>query len=258
MHLPFKMLKTIQNLLTIMLVGFVIFKFLILSNYNSRTLKMRILLTSFSTLFFMLFTTHVFSQHREITSLNNNWEFSLTNADVKSLDSDTVQWETINVPHTWNNKDIQSGEKVYYGTGWYKKELPLQQFKEDREYFLKFEGVGQYAEVYINSKFVGKHLGSYSAFVFNITRFILPDTTNTLFVKVNNELNLSYPKDNFLFGIYGGIYRPVSLISTGDLHIALIDNASSGVFIHQEEVSHKKPLFLLLPTSKMTVPKFIT
>ncbi len=223
-----------------MLVGFVIFIILILSNYNFKTLKMRILLTSLSSLFFIFFTTYVFSQPRETTSLNNNWEFSLNNADIKSLDSDSVQWETINVPHTWNNKDIQSGEKVYYGTGWYKKELPPGQFKKDREYFLRFEGVGQYAEVYMNSKFVGEHLGSYSAFVFNITRFILPDTTNTLLVKVNNELNLSYPKDNFLFGIYGGIYRPVSLISTGELHIALIDNASSGVFIHQNEVSHEK------------------
>jgi beta-galactosidase len=121
-----------------------------------------------------------------------------------------------------------------------KRELAVHSSFINKQCFLRFDGVGQYAELYINNKYVGKHLGSYSTFVFNITRFLNKDIINVIHVKVNNELTNSYPKDNALFGIYGGIYRGISLISTNDLHVALSDHASSGIYIHQEKVSENK------------------
>jgi len=180
------------------------------------------------------------AQSRKVTSLNDGWQFTFVDkgAEIQSLSDDS--WEDVQIPHTWNNKDIQSGEKVHYGTAWYLRNLEAEEIAAEQQYFLKFYGVGQYAELYINNEYVGEHLGSFSAFVFNITDFLRSDTINTILVKVNNELADSYPKDNFLFGIYGGIYRKVSLISTKDLHIALTDYASSGVYIHQEEVSEQK------------------
>ena len=180
------------------------------------------------------------AQSRKVTPLNDGWQFTFVDkgAEIQSLSDDS--WEDVQIPHTWNNKDIQSGEKVHYGTAWYLRNLEAEEIAAEQHHFLKFYGVGQYAELYINNEYVGEHLGSFSAFVFNITDFLRSDTINTILVKVNNELADSYPKDNFLFGIYGGIYREVSLISTKDLHIALTDYASSGVYIHQEEVSEQK------------------
>ena len=125
---------------------------------------------------------------------------------------------------------------MHYGTGWYRKEFQIGEENAGKQYFLRFDGVGQYAELYINDKYVGNHLGGYSAFVFNISGFLESDTANSILVKINNELTDSYPKDNFLFGIYGGIYRGVSLISTNGVHIALSGHASSGVYVHQEDV----------------------
>jgi beta-galactosidase len=171
--------------------------------------------------------------------LTKGWKFVLADKELDYINLSDASWQEVQVPHTWNNKDVQSGEKVHYGTGWYKRELNIVK-KENQQYFLKFEGVGQDAKVYINNKFVGEHLGSYSAFVFNITRFLTNDNTNTLLVRANNERTNSYPKDNFLFGIYGGIYREVKLITTEDLHIALSDYASSGVFVKQDNVSSEK------------------
>ncbi len=180
-------------------------------------------------------------QNRDVVLINKDWHFILEKDSVQESAQGEIPWQNITVPHTWNNKDIQSGEKVHYGTAWYKRELNIIRDVE-KQYFLRFEGVGQYAEVYLNNKYVGEHLGSYSAFAFNITSFLNDEGKNSILVKVNNELNDSYPKDNFLFGIYGGIYRNVWLIETGDLHISITDHASTGVYVSQEGVSNEKAM----------------
>ena len=184
-------------------------------------------------------TTLSNAQNRETLSLNDNWKFTLVDKEIDYINLSGNAWEEVKIPHTWNDQDLQSGKKVHYGTAWYKRDLIIENSSKNQQHFLRFEGVGQYAEVYINNKYVGEHLGAFSAFVFNMTPFLNKDTTNVILVKVNNELADSYPKDNFLFGIYGGIYRGVSLISTNDIHIALSDQASSGIYVHQENVSRK-------------------
>lgn len=179
------------------------------------------------------------AQERVVEQLNDAWQFVLLEDEIDYISLSDTLWQDVQIPHTWNNKDIQSGKSVHYGTAWYRRELNIEGGSMDKQYFLRFNGIGQYAELFINGKYVGQHLGGYSAFVFNITRFIDFDKTNIILVKVNNELADSYPKDNFLFGIYGGIYRDVSMISTGNIHIALSDNASSGVFVSSEGISKK-------------------
>lgn len=186
----------------------------------------------------------VFSQTRKIENLNANWKFTLVDKEIDYVNLNDASWKNVTVPHTWNNKDIQSGSKVYYGSAWYKKSLPVSPVTGN-QYFLKFDGVGQYVELYVNNKYVGKHLGSYAAFVFNITKFLDKRKENTILVKVNNELTASYPKDNFLFGVFGGIYRDVSLITTKDVHVALTDHASSGVYVRQKEVNKKKAILVI-------------
>ncbi|WP_340110890.1 glycoside hydrolase family 2 protein [Maribellus mangrovi] len=189
------------------------------------------------------------SQQREQQLLTNEWKFVLADKELDYINLTDDSWLDVSVPHTWNSKDIQSGENIKYGTGWYKRELNVQKL-ENKQYFLKFEGVGQDAKVYINNEYVGEHLGSYSAFVFNITRFLSDEGINTLLVRVNNELTKSYPKDNYLFGVFGGIYREVKLITTEDLHFALTDNASSGIFVNQDQVSKKKAALRIVSNIK--------
>ncbi|MEN8224167.1 MAG: glycoside hydrolase family 2 TIM barrel-domain containing protein [Bacteroidota bacterium] len=192
--------------------------------------------------FVLLTVDNSMAQGRIKQAFNDGWEFALSDLDIKELQDADVHWKSISIPHTWNNKDVQSGEKVNYTTAWYKKIFFTVNKLKDKEYFLRFEGVGQYAALYVNNKFVGDHLGGYSAFVFKLNDFLLADTVNTIYVKVNNELQDSYPKDNFLFGIFGGIYRDVSLIITDHIHIGLTDHASSGVYIHPKEVSKEKAI----------------
>ncbi|MCK5776514.1 MAG: hypothetical protein KAH25_10065, partial [Bacteroidales bacterium] len=202
--------------------------------------KNRIRLSYLVTIILILVYSSVcIAQNRGTQSLNDNWKFTLVDKEIDYINLSSNAWEEVKIPHTWNDQDLQSGKKVHYGTAWYKRDLIIENTKR-QQHFLRFEGVGQYAEVYINNKYVGEHLGAFSAFVFNITPFLNKDATNIILVKVNNELADSYPKDSFLFGIYGGLYRGVSLISTNDIHLALSDQASSGVYVHQENVSRKQ------------------
>jgi beta-galactosidase/beta-glucuronidase len=38
--------------------------------------------------------------------------------------------------------------------------------------FLHFEGVNQVADVFVNNAFVGRHEGGYTAFTFDVTKYV--------------------------------------------------------------------------------------
>src|SRR3954451_7387858 len=64
---------------------------------------------------------------RTTTSLMKNWRFiqddSLTNSEA--LASTATNWETVNLPHTWNAEAASTGETPPYkrGLGWYRLEF---------------------------------------------------------------------------------------------------------------------------------------
>ncbi|WP_167020889.1 glycoside hydrolase family 2 protein [Chitinophaga sp. Cy-1792] len=177
------------------------------------------------------------AQSRTTVPFNQNWQF--TKGDYNPKDSAAPHtWETINIPHTWNNKDMQAGKDFYAGNAIYKKNLFIDAAIKGKQVFLRFEGVGQVADVYVNNKFIGQHKGGYSAFAMEITYALNYGSDNNIIVKVNNEPRKDViPINNNLFGIYGGIYRPVSLVITDKLHITTTDYASPGVYIRQQNVS---------------------
>lgn len=176
---------------------------------------------------------------REVRPLNSSWEFTKKGSE-QALISGNADWEKVNIPHTWNNKDMQSGPNFYAGTGWYRKVLQIEPELKEKRIFLRFEGVGQVADVFVNGQLVGTHQGAYAAFCFEITKSVKFGEQNTIIVKANNEARKDIiPVNHFLFGIFGGIYRPVSLIITDKINITPTDYASPGVYIRQKNVSEK-------------------
>lgn len=170
---------------------------------------------------------------RLIKSFNGDWTFSKT-TDTAGKSKD---WEKVTLPHSWNATDMQLGKDFYEGEGLYQKDVVFGDEYKGKRLFLRFEGVGQVAQVYVNDKLVGTHKGSYSAFCFEITYAILLNKANRILVKVNNKARKDIiPVNHFLFGIYGGIYRPVELIATNKINISTTDYASPGVYISQHNV----------------------
>lgn len=185
----------------------------------------------------LLSTIALYAQGRHDIDFNENWQFR--KADLKNIPAMLDDaWNNVTLPHTWNATDMQTSKIFYQGDAFYKKTFPGDPAWKSKRVFIRFEGVGQVADVFLNDQFLGQHKGGYSAFVAELTYGLKFDALNKLVVKANNESREDViPINHNLFGVYGGIYRPVKLIVTGKLGIAVTDYASAGITISQENVS---------------------
>lgn len=178
-------------------------------------------------------------QARQVIAINTDWQFK-KDANRRDAALADLKWKKVSVPHTWNNLDIQAGKGFYAGEASYQKELLAAPDWKGKRIFIRFEGVGSLARLYVNDRYIGEHKGSYAAFAFDISYALKYGEKNKIEVKVNNEEREDViPINNRLFPIYGGIYRPVSLIITNQINIAVTDFAAPGVYISQQDVSAK-------------------
>ncbi|WP_210197851.1 glycoside hydrolase family 2 TIM barrel-domain containing protein [Aquimarina sp. U1-2] len=167
-------------------------------------------------------------------SINTNWKFikkHVPQAVIKKFDDS--KWESVTIPHTYNAKDILDDEDGYYrGVAWYRKKLFIPKSYKHKKVSLYFEGVSARCNVYVNNRYVGQHLGGYTAFVFDIEGVLDFGEDNTIVVKVDNSENLSItmPPAGGDFSIFGGIYRDVYLLVKHKVFFNHNYYASSGVF----------------------------
>ena len=183
-------------------------------------------------------------QAREVTLFNEGWNFKkgpfqkdplLFSAGFGS------NWQEVKIPHTWNARDMQTEMNNYYaGEAYYKKEYTPAAELKDKRVFLRFQGVGSVAEIYVNKTYAGNHKGAYSAFAIEISKLLKYGEPNEILVKVDNAARPEViPINHTLFCVYGGIYRPVELIVTEAVNIAVTDYASPGIYISQKNVNSK-------------------
>lgn len=168
---------------------------------------------------------------REIIQFNDNWLF--TKSDVEVI-TEEVNYDTVNVPHTWNNLDGQDGGGDYYrGRCLYQKSFMIAKKPKNKKMYIQFDGVNHIADVYCNGVFVGQHKGGFSRFNFDITDYI-NNGENIISVKVNNSENTNVYPQHADFTFFGGIYRDVRLIWLNDNHFSMDISGADGVFITPE------------------------
>ncbi len=162
-------------------------------------------------------------------SLCDGWEFRLANS---------IEWQSVAIPHTWNAVDGCNGEANYRGVGFYRRSLLISEEELSRQIFIEFEGANTVTELFINGVSAGRHEGGYSAFRFDITSLVKAGE-NELTVTVDNSPTdfIAPIMDEGDFTKMGGIYRKVHLILTDKLHIDMLDFGSSGVYLTQQKVS---------------------
>jgi hypothetical protein len=192
-------------------------------------------------------TNNVFSQsfldYRDSFKLVD-WKFY--KGDIHSAESggdiSGQGWEDVKVPHTWNAKDVLTeGDHCYRGVGWYRSSFDLPQEQKSKRYFIRFEGVCLVADVFVNGVYIGRHKGGYSAFCYEISQQVRPGQKNSISVKVDNSMQADVaPSGTYLYPLFGGIYRPVTVFSTNDICISPLDYASSGIYIRPVNVSEKE------------------
>ncbi|WP_427910576.1 glycoside hydrolase family 2 protein [Parabacteroides chongii] len=185
------------------------------------------------------------AEGRKVESFNSGWSFKKAPAE-KELALNAPKWESgwseVEIPHTWNAKDMQvQANNFYEGAAYYKKNYFFPADLKGKRVFLRFEGVGSCTEVFVNGMLATSHKGGYSAFACEISPLLKVGEENEIIVKADNKSRPDViPVNHNLFGVYGGIYRPVWLIVTEPYNISVTDCASPGVYITQKNVSKKQ------------------
>lgn len=179
---------------------------------------------------------------RETINFNQGWTFKkgpFSSDPMKVSAQWNSQWNAVEIPHTWNAKDMQVKVNSFYeGVGYYKKNYHAGKNLQGKRIFLRFEGVGTCTDIYINGKLMGTHKGAYSAFAVEISTALKYGEDNEILVKADNTARPDViPINHSLFGVYGGMYRPVWLIITEQSNITVMDHAAPGIYITQKEVS---------------------
>lgn len=158
---------------------------------------------------------------RNVINLNQDWKFIQQDAGLpESLPAD---WQTVQLPHSWNAIDGQDGNGAYdRGRYWYAKtfETPKQPLTGGKVY-VEVLAAGQQATVYVNGTEVTYHEGGYSIFRADITSLCKEEGENLLVIACSNEYKDSVYPQSADFTFYGGLYRGVNLISVPDAHFDL-------------------------------------
>ncbi len=120
--------------------------------------------------------------------------------------------DQLKVPGDWNSQK----EQLYYyeGSIWFKKSFDHQISEKNNRVFIHFGAVNYQADVYLNGKKLGRHIGGFTPFNFEATHLIR-EKDNFLIVKVDNKRKKeSVPTLNTDWWNYGGITRDVKLVET--------------------------------------------
>jgi beta-glucuronidase len=147
--------------------------------------------------------------------MNQSWATGYFGDKKPESPGDLIEYNydkspTLHVPGDWNTQD--SVLLFYEGTVWYRKKFDAPASTAGKRVFVYFGAVNYRADVYLNAKKLGTHIGGFTPFWFEITA-LLKEKDNSLIVKVDNKrLKEGVPTLNTDWWNYGGITRDVKLL----------------------------------------------
>ncbi|MCX2742294.1 beta galactosidase jelly roll domain-containing protein [Mangrovivirga sp. M17] len=151
--------------------------------------------------------------------------------------SDTTNWRSVQIPHTWNRLDPYDDQEGYYrGLGWYKKTFSTDSLWSEKSITLRFEGVNQVATVYLNNKEIYQHIGGYTSFNVPLEKLRLKEK-NELLIKVDNSHDPDIIPLKGDFNFYGGMYRDIWILLNNKIHFTESNLGSTAVKITPEVVN---------------------
>lgn len=160
-------------------------------------------------------------------SLDSGWEFNRRSFgdpwEVWNLHVDG--WERVQLPHCFNHYDACDPDTpAYRGQGWYRAKIkPADPYVRGRT-LLHFGGAGQRTGVYAGNALVGRNVGGYNEFVFDITGSERDEQGKIpLAIMCDNSPDVhAIPSDLNDFNLYGGIYRHLRLVYVPAVAIELV------------------------------------
>jgi len=180
--------------------------------------------------------------------LNSDWQFIRADAPAPDLATATAngKWEPVKLPHTTRIEELVV-KNQWQGDAWYKKTITADPAWQHKPVFIRFEAAMNAAEVFLNGKKIGSHLGGYLPFTVNLSSDLKFDAPNELVVHLDNRdsaVTGPKPLKDLDFNTYGGLYRNVYLVVKNELYISDAITASKtaggGIFVTYPEVTDAK------------------
>jgi beta-glucuronidase len=142
---------------------------------------------------------------------------ALTARDPQALyEYDLDRSPVAQLPSSWLTHTPEM--RHYQGLVWYQKRFDAAPKAGERQ-FLRFGAVNYTADVWLNGTRLGRHEGGFTPFAFEVTGLLRPEG-NRLVVGVDSQHGaLSIPPVVTDWENYGGITRPVRLISVPETYV---------------------------------------
>lgn len=172
---------------------------------------------------------------RKVININRAWKFKKgPTKNGKPIKKYPKKWDSVDLPHTWNNMDGQDGNNDYYrGVGIYCKEIESGSILNtlsniDKTIFLEINGASESAKIFVNGSLAGCHEGGFSTYRCDISHLIKKGKALISIEVDNSENDHIYPQSaDFTF--FGGLYRDVNLIIVERTHFDLEYFGSKGI-----------------------------
>jgi len=215
-----------------------------------------------------------FKKGRTEISLEGNWlfkpEYEIGAASPFAENVKDTNWHVLHVPGFWNTAGnwlhLQDSGLPHRGSGisdnyrekeyaraenytfdhekttaaWYRHYIDLPKKINHKKIHLHFDAISKIADIYINGKHVGGHIGMFGAIDLDITNYVKPGknsiavnvkvrkyekaknanqhVTRAVSVDINNDMLNSLPHGMFK-NTEGGIWQPVKLVITDAVYI---------------------------------------
>ena len=173
---------------------------------------------------------------RSICDLSGLWSFQLDPHEVGEREG----WfnglpapRSIAVPASWNEQFEDTRD--YLGIAWYLTRVTVPPAWRGQRVMLRMGSATYAARLWIDGKYVGRHLGGHLPFEFDISALVAWNGATTIAFQIENKLSPTrvppadisrgttantFPDVTYDFFPYCGLDRPVLLYSTPKVHIA--------------------------------------
>ena len=190
---------------------------------------------------------------RNVININGNWHFAKQAEVPAALCAD---WETVDLPHSWNAIDGQDGGNDYFrGTCQYAKAFSKSDLPAADRYYLEIQGANSSADVTLNGVKLAHHDGGYSTWRVELTDTLQAE--NLLVISVDNAANETVYPQMADFTFYGGLYRDVNILAVADSHFDLDYYGAPGIkvtpVVEGKNANVEVEVFLTNPKAGQTV-----
>jgi len=150
-------------------------------------------------------------------NLNGSWDFEFDSLNIglekNWQNGNTTFSKKITVPFPWGSKLSGVNDEADYA--WYKKQITVPQSWSNQRIFVTVGASDYETTVWFDNHLVGKHIGGYTPFSFELTEFIKSGTLQNLVIRVDDKR-----RDFALYGKQGygnarGLWQTIFLEARG-------------------------------------------